>query len=75
MAVNLGPDIGNHVDAPTAFSTGSHVVDMVVHADTPPTAFAEVGNPQRPTGTVSGAVISRNTGALSFGPVLFTTDK
>lgn len=75
MAVNLGPDIGNHVDAPAAFSTGSHVVDMVVHADTPPTAFAEVGNPKRPTGTVSGAVISRNTGALSFGPVLFTTDK
>lgn len=75
MAVNLGPETGSHVEAPTAFSTTAHVVDMVVHADTPPTAFAEVGDPSRPTGTVAGAVISRNTGALSYGPVLFTTAK
>lgn len=75
MAVNLGPDIGVNVDSPTVFSTRSHVVDMVVHAETPPTAFAEVGDPKRPNGTVSGAVISRTTGALSYGPVLFTTAK
>lgn len=75
MAVNLGPDIGTHFEAPTTFSTNAHVVDMVVHADTPPTAFAEVGDPRRPTGTVAGAVISRNTGVLSYGPVLFTTAK
>lgn len=73
--MNLGPDVGTHLEAPTTFSTHSHVVDMVVRADTPPTAFAEVGDPKRPTGTVTGAVISRNTGALSYGPVLFTTDK
>ncbi|KAA0115821.1 hypothetical protein [Mycolicibacterium sp. P9-22] len=62
-------------DQPTRFATGSRVVDMVVHADTPPTAYAEVGDPKRPTGSVTGAVISRNTGALSYGPVLFTTAK
>lgn len=73
--MNLGPDIGTRAEAPTAFTTNAHVVDMVVHADTPPTAFAEVGNPQRPNGTVTGAVISRNTGPLSYGPVLFTTAK
>lgn len=61
--------------APTTIFTASHVVDMVVHADTPPTAFAEVGNPKRPTGSVTGAVISRNTGVLGYGPVLFTTAK
>lgn len=75
MAVNLGTDVGVAIDNPARFSMGSHVVDMVVHADTPPTAFAEVGDPKRPTGSVSGAVISRNTGALSYGPVLFTTAK
>lgn len=57
------------------FSTPGHVVDLVVRPDTPPTAFAEVGEPKRPNGTVSGAVVSRTTGALSYGPVLFTTAK
>lgn len=47
----------------------------MVQPDTPPTAFAEVGEPKRPTGTVSGMVISRTAGALSYGPVLFTTAK
>jgi VCBS repeat-containing protein len=75
MAVNLGPDIGTHFESPTTFSTNAHVVDMVVHADTPPTAFAEVGDPKRPHGTVAGAVVSRNTGVLGYGPVLFTTAK
>ncbi|MEX7468606.1 hypothetical protein AB4Z39_02730 [Mycobacterium adipatum] len=75
MAVSLGSEAGVHVTSPTTFSTSSHAVDMVVRADTPPTAAAEVGDPKRPNGTVSGAVISRNTGALSYGPVLFTTVK
>lgn len=75
MAVSPGSDVGVHVDNPTRFGAGARLVDMVVHADTPPTAFAEVANPKRPNGTVAGAVISPNAGALSYRPVLFTTAK
>lgn len=66
-------ETGVNVVSPNMFATGAYVVDLVVHADTPPTAFAQVGDPRRPDGTVAGAVVSRDAGALSYGPVLFTT--
>ncbi len=58
--------------APATIFTASHVVDMVVRGH-PADRLRRGGNPKRPTSSVTGAVISRNTGVLGCGPVLFTT--